>query len=186
MAQLTKVNIDEAFEWLIVMLGIVSAIMSQYPQYFYFISPHPERPQSLRAAMSIVIPMVITIGLWLIGKLSSRSRVQAMAKVVSWMFILDVTFVNLWSYFLGIILQLLQMPPSSSIYDFIGADRVALINMLQLIGVLLFSSIVTYFVVIPKYRDIYPDISFLKSKTKFLITYGVTTLFLFMLSMSFA
>ena len=57
--------------------------------------------------------------------------------------------------FFGIILQLLQMPPSSSIYDFLGADRVALINLSQLVAVLLFSSIVTYFVVIAKYRDIY-------------------------------
>lgn len=173
-------NIDEAFEWLILMLGIVSAILGQYPQYFYFITPHPERPKSLRAAMSIVIPMVITIGLWLIGKLSSKSLVQAVAKVVSWIFILGATFINLWSYFLGIILQSLQMPPSSSIYEFIGADRVALILMLQQIGFLLFSLIIIYFVVIPKYRDIYPDIAFLKSKTKFLITYGVT-MFLFAL-----
>jgi hypothetical protein len=128
--------------------------------------------------------MVITIGLWLIGKLSSKSRVQAVAKVISWMFILGVTFTNLWSYFLGIILQLLQMPPSLSIYDFIGADRVALIMMLEQIGFLLFTPIITYFVVIPKYREVYPDLSFLKSKTQFLITYGVTTLFLILMSMS--
>jgi len=167
-----KPDIDEAFEWLIVMLGIVSAILSQYPQYFYSFSPSVDRPLSLRAAMSIVPPIVITIVLWLIGKLSSRNIVQAVAKVVSWMFIMGVTWANLWSYSAGIIITVWSIHP----YDFP--------NFLGAIGFFLFSPIVTYFVVIPKYREIYPDLSFLKSKAKFLITYVVTNILLFLLIMS--
>lgn len=171
-AQLTKVNIDEAFEWLIVMLGIVSAIMSQYPQYFYSFSPRPDRPLSLRAAISIVPPMVITIVLWLIGKISSRNLVQAVTKVISWLFIIGITWANLWSYFSGIILAEFSILPINY-PNFLGA-----------IGFFVLSPIVTYFGVIPKYREIYPELSFLKSKTKFLITYAITNILLFLLIMS--
>jgi hypothetical protein len=165
-------NIDEAFEWLIVMLGIVSAILSQYPQYFYSFSPSVDRPLSLRAAMSIVPPIVITIVIWLIGKISSRNIIQAVTKVISWIFVLGITWANLWSYFSGIIIAELSISP----FDYP--------NWLGAIGFFIFSLTVTYFGVIPKYREMYPELSFLKSKIKFLVTYGVTNILLFMLIMS--
>jgi hypothetical protein len=31
---MTKTDVDEAFEWLVLIIGIVSAIMGQYPKYF--------------------------------------------------------------------------------------------------------------------------------------------------------
>ena len=65
-------------------------------------APNPARLASLKAAMSIVPPRVITIAIWLTRKLSSRDLVQALAKVVAWMLILGITWANLDSYFLGI------------------------------------------------------------------------------------
>ena len=32
---MAKHDIDEAFEWLVVILGVVTAILVQYPEHFY-------------------------------------------------------------------------------------------------------------------------------------------------------
>lgn len=166
-------NIDEAFEWLVVVFGIVSAILIQYPEYFYMKTPNPDRPISLRAVSSIVPPVIIAITIWLIGKISSRSRIQALAKMIAWMFLLGITWIILNSYLLGIICAILQIPRYP--------DYVNLLNML---GYFLFNFIANYFVITPKYRNIYPDTSFLKSKAQFLIIYGAVYISLLLLIMS--
>lgn len=167
----TKPDVDEAFEWVVLIIGIVSAIMSQYPEYFYTMSPGVVEP-SLKAAKSIVIPLVITIVIWLIGKLAVSKRVQVLAKVVAWMVVIGVTWVNFYFYVLGLMY--------ASGIQFPGIMNDIQVAFGQLVFLLL-SPIFTYFVVLPKYREIYPESTLLRSKTKFIITYAVTQAFLFVL-----
>lgn len=109
-----KSDVDEAFEWLIVIVSIVSAILSQYPEYFYTITPIPDRPASLKAAIAIVPPLVAVVFVWLVGELAGRDVVQATAKITAWLMTLDVTWSNLYSYFLGIVWSAWGIIPTNS------------------------------------------------------------------------
>jgi len=40
-----------------------------------------------------------------------------------------------------------------------------------MVGIFLIDPAVTYFVIVPRYRESYPDSTLLRSKTKFIITY---------------
>jgi hypothetical protein len=171
----TKTDVDEAFEWMILIIGIVSAIMSQYPEYFYTMSPGAAEP-SLKAAKAIVIPLVITIVIWLVGKLAISKRVQVLAKLVAWMVVIGVTWVNFYNYLLG-------LTWASGIHYETGITN----DFLVMFGMLFFfllPSIFTYFVVVPKYREMYPDSTLLKSKIKLIITYIVIQSSLFALVVS--
>jgi len=171
----TKPEVDEAFEWMVLIIGIVSAIMIQYPAYFYTMSPGAAEP-SLKAAKAIVIPLVITILIWLVGKLAVSKRIQVSAKVVAWMVVVGVTWVNFYNYMLGLIWA------SGFHYE-----TTILNDVFVSLGMLLFfllAPVLTYFVVVPKYREIYPDSALLRSKIKFIVTYAVTQTCLFMLVVS--
>jgi len=172
---LIKTDVDEAFEWLVLIIGIVSAIMSQYPTYFYTMSPGVAEP-SLKAAKAIVIPLVITIFIWLIGKLAISEPVQVLAKIVAWMVVVSITLYNFYNYILGLIWA------SGFHYETTILDDVFV--SLGIILFFLLAPIFTYFVVIPKYRQIYPESNLLRSKIKFIITYAVTQTCLFVLVVS--
>jgi hypothetical protein len=159
---MVKHDVDDAFEWLIVIVSIVSAILSQYPEYFYTITPNPARPASLKAAIAIVPPLVVVIVVWLVGKLASRDLVQALAKVTAWLMTLDVTWTNLYSYFLGVVWSGWGIVPTNFMVN------------VGLSGVFLLSPMFTYFVVVPKYRAMYPGLQLLDRKWQFLAVYGIT------------
>lgn len=170
-----KTDVDEAFEWLVLIIGIVSAIMSQYPTYFYTMSPGVAEP-SLKAAKAIVIPLVITIFIWLIGKLAISEPVQVLAKIVAWMVVVSITLYNFYNYILGLIWA------SGFHYETTILDDVFV--SLGIILFFLLAPIFTYFVVVPKYMQIYPDSNLLRSKIKFIITYAITQTCLFVLVVS--
>ena len=150
-----KTDVDEAFEWLVLIIGIVSAIMSQYPTYFYTMSPGVAEP-SLKAAKAIVIPLVITIFIWLIGKLAISEPVQVLAKIVAWMVVVSITLYNFYNYILGLIWA------SGFHYETTILDDVFV--SLGIILFFLLAPIFTYFVVVPKYRQIYPDSNLLSDE----------------------
>ena len=174
---MTKPEVDEAFEWMVLIIGIISAIMSQYPEYFDTLSPGVAEP-SLKAAKAIVIPLVITIFIWLAGKLAVSKPVQVSAKVVAWMVIADVTVTNYYNYMQGLIW--------SSGFDYLTAG---LNDVFVSLGMLLFflvGPVLTHFVVVPKYREVYPDSTLLKSKIKLIITYAVIQACVFGLAIGLA
>lgn len=161
---MTKPDVDEAFEWFVLVISIVSAIMVQYPEYFYTMTPGAANP-SLKAAKAIVIPLVITILIWLVGKLAVSKPLQVSAKVISWLVITDITITNYYSYMQGLIW--------ASGFNYV---KMGLNDFFVLLGMLLFfliGPVLTYFVVVPKYRQVYSDSVFLRSKIKLIITFAV-------------
>lgn len=166
-------NIDKAFEWLIVVVGIITAIINQYPEYFYRVTPNPDRPFSLRVAIGFVPTMVTITMIWLIGKLSSRSRVQVLSKVIAWMFLIAATWMNLILYVMGVMIGF-GTP----------GETIAQIVPLGLLGFFILCPIISYYVIIPKYRNIYPDVSLLKRKTRLLFLITVAHILLWILVIS--
>jgi len=174
---MTKPEVDEAFEWMVLIIGIISAIMIQYPQYFYTLTPGVAEP-SLKAAKSIVIPLVITIFIWLVGKLAVRKPVQVLAKVIAWMIVVDVTIANYYSYMQGLIWY--------SGFDYLAAGLNDAFVSLGMLLVFLVSPVLAHFVVLPKYREVYPDSTFIRSKIKLIATYAVIQALFFGLAIGLA
>jgi len=161
---MTKPDVDEAFEWLVLVIGIVSAIMVQYPEYFYTLTPGFAEP-SLKAAKAIVIPLVITILIWLVGKLAVRKPVQVFAKVVAWVFVTDFTITNYYSYMQGLLW--------ASGFNYITLGLNDFFVLLGMLLTFLVGPVLTHFIVVPKYKEIYSDSVFLRNKIKLVITYAV-------------
>jgi hypothetical protein len=121
---------------------------------------------------------VITIFIWLVGKLAVSKPVQVLAKVVAWMVVVDVTVANYYSYMQGLIW--------SSGFDYLAAG---LNDVFVSLGMLLFflvGPVVAHFVVVPKYREFYPDSVLLRSKIKLIITYAVIQVCMFGLAIGLA
>jgi len=167
---MVKPDVDEAFEWMVLVIGIVSAIMIQYPEYFFTLTPGSAEP-SLKAAKAIVIPLLITILVWLVGKLAVRNPVQVLAKVIAWVFVIDFTVTNYFSYMQGLIW--------ASGFDYIAMGLDSVVVLLGMFLTFLVGPIFTYFVVMPKYREVYPDSLFLRSKIKLVITYVIVQICVF-------
>jgi hypothetical protein len=170
---MVKSEVDEAFEWTVLIIAVVSAIMIQYPDYFYTLTPGPADP-SLKASKALVIPLVLLIIIWLIAKLAISRRVQVFSKVFAWMLVIGFTWANLYQYMLGLIY-------ASGIHYEIGiTNDIAVLS--GMIGIFLIDPAVTYFVIVPRYRESYPDSTLLRSKTKFIITYIIAMICVMLLA----
>ena len=141
-------DVDEAFEWLVLIIGIVCGIMSQFPDIFWPVYPS-DVPPSMQAAKAVVIPLLLTLMIWLIGKFTAK-KYQPVAKIIAWLYVSELIFSYCWTYFCGI-----RWIPRNS--DIVGAGMVCL---------LIIGPVVIFKIIVPRYREIYPDSNFLKSKIK--------------------
>ena len=167
---MSKADVDSAFEWLVLIIGIVSAIMSQYPEHFSAFFPTlPGIPPSVAAARSLILPLVLTVFIWLVGKLIRATRYQAIIKMFAWMYALNTTWANIVTYLMG--------------SKWVSIEFSASVPLGHL-GFFLIVPTFTYAVVIPRYREIYPDSRFLRSIPAiiaalvlalllFLVSYGI-------------
>jgi len=154
---LSKTDVDEAFEWFVIIIGIVTGIMSGFPEYFWNAPPY-DIPPSMKAAKAVVVPLLLTLAIWLIGRLSAR-QYQPIAKVIAWIYVSSLTLGYCQSFFMGI-----GWIPSSS--TTVGLGMIFGFAPLLLV----------YKFIIPKYRDSYPESQFLKSKIKLLIVFIIAVL----------
>lgn len=84
---------DEAFNWLVVLLGTIAAAMSQFPERVPFLLQG-----SLAVVRIFVFPFVILVILWLAGSLARETGSQVVLKSLSWIYasaILAIDFVAL-------------------------------------------------------------------------------------------
>lgn len=171
---MTKSEVDEAFEWMVIVIGIVSAIMIQYPEYFFTLTPGTTDPE-LKAAKAIVIPLTITIIIWLIAKLALNQRVQVFFRLVAWIIVLFIAFDYFYQYTLGLIWA------SGFHYETtIFNDIFVLLGLILAFGV---PPAISYFIVIPRYKQIYPDSMLLNSKSRLLLLFLVMDILLFLMAM---
>jgi hypothetical protein len=159
---LEKTDVDEAFELMLVITGIVCAIMSQYPEYFWWTQYPEDFPIALAATRSLILPLIVALTLWIVGKLVTNLKYQAAIKVFAWMYALNLTFGFVLMYMVGS--KWLPFGPE------IGAG----------LGNILFFLIIpslNYVIVLPKYKKMYAESKFLQSKIMFIIASFVALLF---------
>jgi len=158
---LVRSEVDEAFEWLVVILGVVTAILIQYPEYFYTTTPG-ETAAALKAALAVIPPIVIAVIIWLVGKLSERDTVQAVAKIAAWILVLNITYMNLYSYFLGIVWSVWGTVPGG------------LLVAGGFVGLFALAPSVSHFVLIPRYRRTYPGAALFQGRWRLGLLYVCT------------
>lgn len=151
---MSRVDVDGAFEWLVVILGIVNAIMVSYPEYFFWGEQYG-MPASEVAVKSAVLPLLVTALIWIAGKLATDTRLQVIVKLTAWMFALSLVYGRVFSY-LG------------------AAEYISLSSILVGLNMLIIPVLIPIFafkVVLPRYREMYPDLNLLRSKILFVIVF---------------
>jgi len=152
-------DVDDAFEWLVLIYGIVDAIIVTYPEYFYWGEQYG-MPASEVAVKSTVLPLIITALIWIVGKLATDIRVQVTAKLTAWMLALGLVYGILYSYLGGA--------------GYIRTSGFTVGLNILIAPVLL--PIITFKFVLPRYKEMYPDQKFLRSKTLLIIVYTLAGL----------
>ena len=69
---MSEVDVDGAYEWLVVIVGIVFGIMSSYPDFFW--GDTEVASASLLAVRSVVLPLVTSAVLWLTGARAQATK----------------------------------------------------------------------------------------------------------------
>jgi hypothetical protein len=145
---MSEVDVDGAYEWLVVIVGIVFGIMSSYPEFFW--GGTEVASASLTAVRSVVIPLVASAVLWLTGKLIINPNRKLLVKSVAWMFSVAVTGAVFITYLIGARFLLIQ------------SERMqAILSYSVLFGL---SPLFTFGIVLPRYREKYPDATFFKNR----------------------
>jgi hypothetical protein len=170
---LEKTDVDEAFELLLVITGVISAIMSQYPEYFWrFFGQYSEDfPIALAASRSLILPLIVALTLWIVGKLITNQRYQAIIKVFAWLYTLNLTFGNVLMYLFGSRWLPVDFETGSSA----GWGNIVFFLIVPSLN---------YFVILKKYQKLYPESKFLQSKIMFIIT-SIVALLLFLITAGF-
>ena len=129
---------DEAFEWFVIIIGIVTGIMSGFPEYFWYTAPY-DVPPSMKAAKAVIVLLLLTLAIWLIGRLSAR-HYQPIAKVIAWIYVSSLTLGYCQTFFMGI----------GWIHT--SSTTVALGMIFGFAPLLL-----VYKFIVPRYRESYPE-----------------------------
>jgi len=147
-------DVDDAFEWLVLIYGIVNAIIVSYPEYFYWGEQYG-MPVSEVAVKSAVLPLLVTALIWIAGKLATDGRLQVIAKLTAWVFALALVWGRVFGYLGGA-----EFIPMSSMW--MGLNMLIILFFIPVFG---------YVVVLPRYREMYPDLNLLRSKILFVIVF---------------
>jgi hypothetical protein len=83
-------EIDEAFNWLVLILSILTAALMQYPQLYPFPFPHHLLHPEITMMRLLLLPLSILIIAWLSSLLTQRQNVKIVLKCFAWIFTLFI------------------------------------------------------------------------------------------------
>ena len=81
----SKYSLDEAFNWLVLILSIIAGALSQYPELYPsppFITP--KAGVNIALLRILIFPIIILALLWLWSLLTKRTDIQVIIKSFSW------------------------------------------------------------------------------------------------------
>jgi hypothetical protein len=151
-------EIDEAFNWLVLILGTISATLVDYRHLYPFsslITPKVE----IQLMSLLFIPLIELVILWLSSYLIQKKEIRIVLKTFSWIYALFILILDLM-FFLGIV---------------VGKD---IRTSPFIAGPAFFIPSLIYLAIIhSRYRAIYPDSKFLNSNVKQILLCLVVTAF---------
>ena len=167
-------QLDEAFNWLVLILITTSGALSQFPEIFYFL---PESPVGSAVAIVRIVnfPVIVLVLIWLWGYLTNKTEHQVALKSFSWIF----AFIILLYLLVFHVLSFTRPggPPENGDPQHPLSNFVAVFLILG--SPLYLSPLLFHRVVRPKMREIYQDSKFLSSLSQEVLTYIAAVLLYF-------
>ena len=77
--------LDKAFDWLVVLLGTITATICQFPELLPLYRPDSDTGAAAVVRLTI-FPVLVLVLLWLAGSLARGSRGQVFWRSLSWMY----------------------------------------------------------------------------------------------------
>lgn len=156
-------EIDEAFNWLVLILSTLAGVLFQSPLLFTSIAPFRVRPSEPQIALVrvLLIPLIVLIISWLGSHLILHKETRIVLKSFSWFYALLILVVE-FHFLVGVVL---------------GEFGASLITQGLLLWAVIVPSLV-YLVLIRKhYKAIFPDSKFLSSNKKQALFCMIITVF---------
>jgi len=152
-------RLDEAFNWLVLILSIIASALSGFPELYPLSSPRAE----LALVRLLVFPVVILVFLWLLGLLARNLEFQVIMKSFSWILASIILTADLMLLLMAAIpLKGAGGPPTLLTH---------VISALFILSPLYFSLLFCLFAVRPRMRETYKDSRFLHSLPKQALLY---------------
>lgn len=162
-------DLDRAFNWLVVLLSVITATIAQFPRLM-FPSPVHENVREFFVVRFFVFPILVLIILWLYAFFATGKRTRGILKLLSWMFALIILSMDMMMMLITTVPAFYYLivnlgPPLSTI----GA--VLLIELLVPIPLYVF-------VIYPRMNKVYPDSALSLPEHAFLLCVVLVLFFL--------
>jgi hypothetical protein len=151
-------EIDEAFNWLLLILGTLATTLIGSMHLFPLPSPPLTPKIEIQFMRLLVVPLIILIICWLSSHLVQGKEIRSVLKTFSWIYALMLLWVDLL-FFSSLILGT----------DIRGSAP-------YVVGTFWVPSIVYLVAIRKRYRLIFPDSKFLKSSMKQVLFCAVITM----------
>jgi len=153
-------QLDEAFNWLVLILTTIAGALSDFPQLYPLHSPRVE----LAIVRLSVFPAIVLVFLWLSSHLVNKVELQVVVKSFSWIFASIILMADLALLLLGTY-QVTSLPVD------LGHPLTILASGLIIFSPLYFPLLFCLIVVRPRMRETYKDSRFLYSLPKQALLY---------------
>lgn len=170
-------QLDEAFNWLVLILITASGALSQFPEILYFVLPETQVGVAIWLVRILIFPVIVLVLIWLGGYLAKGIEKQTILKSFSWILALIMLFYLLIFMLLSFIFPGGPAEPSGPTQENLP---LFMILVLSLISPLFLSLLVFHQVVRPRMREIYPGSKFLASLSQEALIYIAAVLLYFL------
>lgn len=170
-------QLDEAFNWLVLILITASGALSQFPEILYFVLPETQVGVAIWLVRILIFPVIVLVLIWLGGYLAKGTEKQTVLKSFSWILALIVLFYLLIFMLLSFTFPGGPAEPSGPTQENLP---LFMILVLSLISPLFLSPLIFHQVVRPRMREIYPSSKFLTSLSQEALIYIAAVLLYFL------
>jgi len=171
-------QLDEAFNWLVLILSTIGGSLSQFPELYPFSSPQVE----LAVLRLMIFPVIVLVFLWLLGLLIRNISYQVVVKAFSWIYASIMLVADLVVLIWAIMPSMFEV--LEKIVGPLGGPQATLLGNIVL-GLILSSPLYVsilfcLFVIRPRMRETYKDSRFLYSLPKQALLYVAAVLLYFL------
>ena len=168
MGQSSVKDVDDAFQLLLLIVGIVFSIFNSHPEALLSSGGDPEFLIQILIRIT-VIPLLVVTFLWIGAKLIQNVNYAIFLKLIDWMMAINLTWGVLYLFFR----EMGYFQRARYLETYLGIIIAPLVP------------IFVYYVVVPRYKEMYPNASFFEKKWRFVLAFLLSTL-LFFLTLYFA